>query len=255
MKFSIITPTYKRGEKLTRAIQSVLAQTHADWELIIINDSPGDASYRDVVSSIQDPRICYYINDKNSGVNFSRNRGLDALSADSRWVIFLDDDDYLAPDALATFRNLINTHQGSQWFITNRAYKDGKPLTSFPLSDKTYSYAWDYLIFKKGKGDATHCIKTELLHHVRFSKTVKQGEEWFFFYQVGLKEKLYYHDHNSTITEGYDAQAGLNFRKRTKKELFLTVTSLFYEGLYEYHLYYFSFLLYVSLRFIKILVR
>lgn len=232
MKFSIITPTFKRSSQLKRAVDSVINQTYQDWEIIIINDSPSDESYYSFASTINDQRIRYYMNERNRGVNFSRNFGLDHLSADSRWVIFLDDDDYLAPDTLNNFSNLILAQGEQKWFMTNRALKNGQPLTTGAKDDTTYSYAWEYLIRKKIKGDATHCIETKLITEkaTRFLKHVKQGEEWFFFYQVGLHTKLYYSDHNSTISDGYDSQTGLNFRKRTLEERLTTLVTIGYEA-------------------------
>lgn len=255
MKFSIITPTHKRKDSLKRAVDSVLAQRYSNWEMIIINDSPEDLSYLEFSSKINDRRICYYINEKNSGVNFSRNRGLDVLSSDSNWIIFLDDDDYLAPDALMTFKDLINAHRDTKWFITNRAYKNGESLTQFPKPDKYYSYAWDYLILKNCIGDATHCIKTEELHHIRFSRNIKQGEEWFFFYQVGIKNEMYYYDHNSTITGGYNVESGLNFRKRSKKEKIKETSKLFTEAVRSGFGHKITLLIYIMARYIKIVAK
>lgn len=255
MKFSIITPTHRRKEKLERAVASVLAQTHKDWELIIINDSPHDESYLEFASSINDARIHYHINQKNSGVNFSRNHALDKLSADSNWVIFLDDDDYLAPDTLATFSELILREGDTKWFVTNRAYKNGKSLTKAPKEETHYSYTWSYLILKRIKGDATHCIETKLIthSHARFSKYIKQGEEWFFFYQIGLRTSLFYHDHNSTITDGYDNNEGLNFRKRSFRERYESLLQLFYEGGHR-KLLRPTFLFYLFLRTLRLLI-
>jgi glycosyltransferase involved in cell wall biosynthesis len=232
MKFSIITPTFRRKELLVRAVTSLVAQTYKDWEMIIVNDSPTDLSYKEFASSINDPRIHYHENISNKGVNYSRNYALERVSSDSKWVIFLDDDDYLAPDTLRMFSELILLHGDTKWFMTNRAYKDGTSLTRVPNDDTSYSYAWKYLIGKRIKGDATHCIENKLIthNHIRFSKYVKQGEEWFFFYQLGLHTPLFYHDHNSTISDGYDASLGLNFRKRSFREKYETLAQLFYEA-------------------------
>lgn len=255
MRFSIITPTYKRKDLLMRAVRSVQNQTYQDWEMIIVNDSPADASYTEFSSFINDPRIHYHVNSVNSGVNFTRNFALDRVSADSKWIVFLDDDDYLAPDALHTLYELILTNPQHNWFITNRAYKNGTPATKVKHSDHAYSYARDYLLLRRIRGDATHCISTPSTHRVRFSKHVKQGEEWFFFYQLGLKEKIFYHDHNSTITDGYDEQSGLNFRKRTRGEQLETLSILFYEGTRLGFGYHPTFLLYLMLRFLRSLLR
>lgn len=253
MRFSIITPTFKRADSLLRAVRSLQAQTYADWEMVIVNDSPTDESYATFSSSINDPRIRYLVNDRNMGVNFSRNRALDTISASSEWVIFLDDDDYLSPDALKTFHDLILTHSTVNWFITNRALKDGTPLTKVKTAEKIYSYIWDYLLLRKIQGDATHVIKTESTHLIRFSNNVKQGEEWIFFYQLGLQDKLYYHDHNSTITDGYDAPHGLNFRKRTKRERLESILLLLYEGVLRGFGYRPTFLMYIVARLLRLI--
>lgn len=254
MRFSIITPTCKRPEKLTRAVQSVLRQTYTDWEMIIVNDSPSDMGYREFASHINDARIHYHVNETNRGVNFSRNRALDAVTIDSDWIIFLDDDDYLAPDALETFHELIQSRGDAKWFITNRALKDGTPVTHFPKNNSWYSYAWSYLISKRCKGDATHCIETKKLQNIHFSKHIKQAEEWLFFYQVGLKTKIFYHDHNSTISDGY-AAAGLNFRKRTWMEQLETLSILAYEGAHLGFVYHPTFIIYLCMRFVRIFIK
>ncbi|MES3006063.1 MAG: glycosyltransferase, partial [Patescibacteria group bacterium] len=202
-----------------------------------------------------DSRIRYLKNDKNEGVNFSRNRALDSVSIHSDWIIFLDDDDYFAPDTLATFSDLIRVHGNTSWFITNRAYKNGTPITQFPKNNKWYSYVVDYLILKKGKGDVTHCIETKKTIGIRFSQHIKQAEEWLFFYQVGLKNKIFYHDHNSTITDGYDAKAGLNFRKRTRKQQFITLLVLAYEGTLLRIIYRPTFLIYLFMRLVRIVIK
>lgn len=255
MKFSIITPTYKRSAELGRAVQSVLTQTYAKWELLIINDSPDDNSYANFSEDIKDSRIRYFRNEQNMGVNYSRNFALDNLSADSDFVIFMDDDDWFANDALENFVGIIKERPSENWLVTNRALKSGGPLTSSPKNNSHYSYAWSYLIFKKIKGDATHCIRTSALKNIRFSKSIKQGEEWLFFYQLGLKNKFYYSNHDSTITEGYNRAYGLNFRERTRSEQFRTLVKIINEGSELHLLYHPTFLIYLFIRFIRILVK
>ncbi|MCF7843467.1 glycosyltransferase [Candidatus Gracilibacteria bacterium] len=257
MRFSIITPTYRRAEKLMRAVDSLRNQTYTDWEIIIVNDSPTDESYNNFTSVIDDPRIHYHVNDKNLGVNYTRNRAIDLVSANSKWIILLDDDDYFAPDTLQTFYDLILMHGENKWFVTNRAYINGQPVTQFPKDDHEYSYAWQYLLLKRCKGDATHCIETKLItqNQIQFSKNVKQGEEWFFFYQIGLLQKMYYHSHNSTITDGYDTSSGLNFRKRTREERLNSLTRLAQEGSKMELLRHPTFLLYLLARYISLVFK
>ncbi|MBI5078303.1 MAG: glycosyltransferase family 2 protein [Candidatus Yonathbacteria bacterium] len=255
MKFSIITPTYRRRDLLERAIKSVLSQTYTDWEMIIVNDSPDDPKYQNLASSITDPRIRYYVNDINSGVNYSRNRALDNLSRDSAWVVFLDDDDYFVPDALAEFNKLITAFPDKKWFMTNRAYADGILETRFRRPETQYSFIWEYLILKRGKGEMTQCISTKLINGIRFSKRVKQGEEWLFYYQIELHEKMYYHNHNSTLTDGYDEVSGLNFRKRSRSEQFKTLLTLIREGNQLHLLHHPTFLIYLFMRLVRLCIK
>jgi glycosyltransferase involved in cell wall biosynthesis len=226
MRFSIILPTYRNGELLQRAVDSLLRQTYTDWEVIIINDSPNDRSYQSFTASINDARIHYRTNEVSRGDNYSKNKALQNVSADSDWVIFLDDTAYMAPDALATFRELILLNSDKGWFITNHAQKDGTPLTSFSKSDTVYSYIRDCLLLRRGKGILAHCIKTKLATSASFSKQVKEGEEWFYFYQLGLQEKLYYHDHNSIILPDNAPKS----QKQPRGKRFETITKLAYEG-------------------------
>ncbi|MCK9344985.1 MAG: glycosyltransferase [Candidatus Pacebacteria bacterium] len=255
MRFTIITPTHKRADKLTRAIESVLGQTYAEWRMIIVNDSPEDISYAPLEQDIADRRITYLKNEENSGVNFSRNRALDIAVRDSDWVIFLDDDDYLTPDALATLHDLILAHPKETWFVTNRAYASGKSATKFPKPDTTYSYAWDYLITKKGEGDATHCINAKIVTNVRFSTRIKQAEEWIFFFQIGLKTHMFYSPHNSTLTDGYDEASGLNFRTRPRKKQLEMLSLIAQEGFNLHLLYHPTFCIYLLLRFVRLSIK
>lgn len=255
MKFSIIIPTHRRGENLIHAIESVSKQTYQNWEAIVVNDSPNDPSYQKFVSSINDPRIHYHVNDENRGVNYTRNRALDNVSGDSNWIIFLDDDDHFAPDTLETFRDLILSNQNKKWFVTNRAHVNGSPITKFPKNDTNYSYVWSYLILKRCKGDATHCINTRLVNKIKFSTKIKQGEEWFFFYQIGLKSKMYYHDHNSTISHGYDEKGGLNFRRRGFLQQIKNLYGLFVEGLNIGLALHITFLIYILMRLLRAFIK
>ena len=183
--FTIITPSYKRPTELAQAVSSVVAQSVTDWELIILNDNPGDG-VTDAISALGDSRIHILENDANQGVNYTRNRGLGNVSRKSDWVIFLDDDDVLASDALARLSAIIATNP-APWIVTARGTDSTTPTTN-GVSKKMYSYIWDYLIWRRFKGDATHCIKTSLInnptHPLRFPARFKQAEEWLFYCEL-----------------------------------------------------------------------
>lgn len=95
-------PLYNKECDVLRAVNSVLAQTFADFELIVVNDGSTDRS-AEVVSGITDPRI-HLIEQANAGVSTARNRGIAAARADL--IAFLDADDEWLPDFLATILRL-----------------------------------------------------------------------------------------------------------------------------------------------------
>ncbi len=95
---SIVTSTYKRPQLLKRAIESVLAQTYEDWELIIVNDDP-DYETKGVIESFNDKRICYIAMSGHFGCDTRpKNRGIQASSG--KYIAFLDDDSVFRPDHL-----------------------------------------------------------------------------------------------------------------------------------------------------------
>jgi len=88
-KVSVIIPTYNRAHLVGKAIESVLAQTYRDFEIIVVDDGSADAT-GEVVNSFQDSRISY-IYQKNSGVASARNRGITASRGE--YIALLDSDD------------------------------------------------------------------------------------------------------------------------------------------------------------------
>lgn len=94
---SIIMPSYNTERYIADSINSVLAQTYENWELIIVDDCSTDDTEQ-ILGSYTDPRIRFLQNEKNSGAAVSRNYGL--REAKGRWIAFLDSDDTWHPEKL-----------------------------------------------------------------------------------------------------------------------------------------------------------
>ncbi|MBE6941077.1 MAG: glycosyltransferase family 2 protein [Ruminococcaceae bacterium] len=95
---SIIMPSYNTGRFIKETIESVLAQSYENWELLIVDDCSTDNTDEVVKPFLADPRICYIKNEKNSGAAVSRNRAL--REAKGKWIAFLDSDDLWEPEKL-----------------------------------------------------------------------------------------------------------------------------------------------------------
>ncbi len=93
--------TYKRPlEILERAIRSAIGQTHANMEVIVVNDYPADQemveAIRSMIASLHDSRIRYIVHERNSGACKARNTGI--MAAKGEFIALLDDDDEWLPD-------------------------------------------------------------------------------------------------------------------------------------------------------------
>ena len=95
---SIIMPSYNTAKFIAESIDSVLAQTYTNWELIIVDDCSTDNTDDVVKPYLNDTRISYLKNGKNSGAAVSRNRAL--REAKGKWIAFLDSDDLWYPQKL-----------------------------------------------------------------------------------------------------------------------------------------------------------
>ncbi|MDB5756705.1 MAG: hypothetical protein JWR56_3133 [Massilia sp.] len=94
---SVVIPSYNRGYCIGACIESVLAQTLGDFEIIVVDDASGDDT-RERVGAIGDPRIAYLALASNQGGAVARNTGI--RRARGEFVAFLDSDDRWLPDKL-----------------------------------------------------------------------------------------------------------------------------------------------------------
>ncbi|MEM4724269.1 MAG: glycosyltransferase family A protein, partial [Candidatus Hadarchaeum sp.] len=93
---SVIIPCYNHGHYLPCAVNSVMAQTFADWEAIIVDDGSTDNT-REVAAQFTDSRVRYIYQD-NRGLAAARNTGIRA--AQGEYLAFLDADDEWEPTFL-----------------------------------------------------------------------------------------------------------------------------------------------------------
>lgn len=96
---SIVTPSYKSYKFISQTIESVIAQTHENWEMIIVDDlSPDNSNEIIEAYTKKDQRIKLVKLEKNSGAAVARNRAIEV--AEGRYIAFLDADDLWKPEKL-----------------------------------------------------------------------------------------------------------------------------------------------------------
>lgn len=111
---SVIIPTYNRGEELPRAIESVIAQTFKDWELIIVDDGSKDDTYTVVEQYLKSHSNIFYHKYLNMGASVARNIGVSLSKGEL--IAFLDSDDIWTEKRLATVFNRYLKEKGSNKF-------------------------------------------------------------------------------------------------------------------------------------------
>ena len=98
---SVIIPVYNVAPYLRECLDSVLAQTFTDWELLVVDDGSNDSTediLKEYLERDDSLRIRYIKKEQNSGASDTRNVGVNA--AQTEWIAFLDSDDLWAPDKL-----------------------------------------------------------------------------------------------------------------------------------------------------------
>jgi dTDP-4-amino-4,6-dideoxygalactose transaminase/glycosyltransferase involved in cell wall biosynthesis len=120
-RFSVIIPTYNRADMVTEAVESVLAQTHRDFEIIVVDDGSTD----DTTGALAPWRgRVRYVHQANAGLAAARNRGIREATGD--FVAFLDSDDLFEPRllerVLATFRA---RPEAGAVFVAEREFGNG----------------------------------------------------------------------------------------------------------------------------------
>ena len=159
---TVVTPTYNRAEYLANAVDSVLAQTYTDFELIVVDDNKPESEARkkteEVMRQYQDPRIHYVQNEKNIGGAASRNVGI--FMAKGEYVAFLDDDDMYLPDRLEV---QVEAMQKNDWDVCVMDGATFKYETGEPVSER-HQHLWDGM-------SNDELIRSHLMYHISGTNT------------------------------------------------------------------------------------
>jgi glycosyltransferase involved in cell wall biosynthesis len=143
MSISVVIPAYRAERYLSQTLDSVLRQTHEDWEAIVVDDgSPDSTGLIAEAYAARDPRV-RVIRQANAGVCVSRNAGLAASQAMRGLALFLDADDLLEPDALATLCDVLSAspEAPAAHGVAREIDADGQPLPAAVHETRRYVLA------------------------------------------------------------------------------------------------------------------
>lgn len=191
--FSVVIPLYNKQNYIAATLQSVLAQTFTDFEIIIVNDVSTDNSV-DVVKTFSDKRIRIINHSVNSGLSATRNTGI--KNSEASFVAFLDADDIWKPQFLEKIHELTLKFPNADLFGTK--YEEiypGNTIIEFPLEIKT-GIVTDF--FKKELNKHIYCYSSICIKKEAFEKTgyfnenISVGEDVDFNVRANLACTLAY---------------------------------------------------------------
>lgn len=173
---SIIVPVYNAEKYLRESLDSAIAQSFKNWELIIINDGSADTS-EEICNEYcaKDPRI-KYVYQKNSGVSVARNTGIDV--AEGEWIAFLDADDLLHADYLSV---LYDGTKGNDCSIISFSSQQNKLGLGNGLLLKSASEMINDVVAQRYAPQIwCSLFKKEKIGSLRFTPGCIKNEDWEF---------------------------------------------------------------------------
>ena len=174
MKFSVITINYNNAEGLRYTIESVISQTYADFEYIVIDGGSTDGSV-DVIKS-HDNRIDFWISENDNGIYHAMNKGVKHAHGD--YCIFMNSGDCFISD---TVLEIIYKSDSDADIIVGKVAIDekGSIISPPPLFGKlTFYHLYSGAIPHQGA-----LIRTSLLHKYPYDENLKIAADWKFFIQ------------------------------------------------------------------------
>lgn len=181
-KVSIIVPVYKAEAYLHRCVDSILAQTFTDFELLLIDDGSPDKSGEICDVYAQKDNRVRVIHKENGGVSSARNIGLNNACGD--WTTFVDSDDFLDISSLEIMYELTNRYDSDlycfKYRITNE-YNIGTNKQEYQNSTicnmSKDSMIKKILTYQTNCGPCAKLFKTEKLKNYSFDETLRIGED------------------------------------------------------------------------------
>lgn len=187
--FSVIIPLYNKEYFIINTLQSVLAQTFSDFEILLINDGSTDESEA-VAKTITDHRIRFF-NKENGGVSTARNFGIS--QAKSSYITFLDADDYWYPDFLQTMRNLIEKFPEQKVFAGAIEIETSKNVMpgQYSIQKTAETEIVDY--FEASEKESVIFTSCAVFHESVFEKVgvfdpeIRSGQDIDLWIRIGLE--------------------------------------------------------------------
>lgn len=214
---SVVIPLYNKEKSIAQSLKSVLDQTYTNFEIVVVDDGSTDKSV-ETVKNIGDERI-QLLGQPNAGPSKARNTGVKNSKGD--WIVFLDADDELLPEALSIFTEIIVEHQDVDIIDCNRYVRRGEderlgfhPLEGYVKNPFKECY---YGLVSPGEGRAAF-RKTLLLKHP-YNERIRRFEDAELIIRL-LSDAKVYSSRKAAMIVNCDFSAASHPRKDVMEDYF-----------------------------------
>lgn len=190
-KISIIVPVYNDEKYVGRCINSILAQTFTDFELLLIDDGSKDTSGKICDEYANRDRRIKVFHKENGGVSTARNAGI--KNSNGEWIIFLDSDDYFLPEALSTLLGVVTKYD---CFVGTGNYWLQRGLDKFEICFRRTGVvkdnfrSWFFMTCFPRTGNTL--IHSSLLKNEMFNEDLSLYEDAELFFKIMRTNKVAY---------------------------------------------------------------
>lgn len=173
---TVFIPVYNRARYLAQAVDSMLAQTYRDFEILILDDGSEDDSLR-IARSYRDPRVRVETNSKNLGNTPTRNRGIDLSRG--HYIATLDSDDFAMPERLAKQISYLETHRHcaavGSWIRKQDDDAGTSRLKRRPLTSREMK-AW--FPWHDSLSQTSVMMRADTLRRLRYDESYEQCQDY-----------------------------------------------------------------------------
>lgn len=221
---SVVVPLYNKRSTVERTIDSVLAQTYADFELIVVDDESTDGGAELVEAKYRDPRIRVH-RQANAGPGAARNQG--ARLARGKFVTFLDSDDDWRPELLERAVAALEAHPECAVF-TSAFYLEPEHVDRWvELRTAGYTEGVWRASSAMSRHELNHCLaafnsctavyRSEVVaaYGGFYENRCTFGEDVYFWIQILLNHAFYRHMQPLAHYHMEDSELGLSARKNS----------------------------------------
>lgn len=192
-RVSVIIPVHNRAELVGHAIDSVLSQTFADFEAVVVDDGSTDGT-AEAVAAYADPRVKLVRLEKNQGSNAARNAGIDAATGEI--LCFLDSDDLYLPAKLEQVVARFTAEPGLDVLVDSFVRMCSpwakKPLVEVHNPDTGSTTEFEHALFTRELAKATSAISVRREAAVRagaFDNAIRQRQDFDFLIRLARESK------------------------------------------------------------------